>query len=206
MPSVDPPETSGFGEITRLLKRVRTGDQAAEEELLSRIYNELKQCARLLMRNERSDHTLQATALIHESFLRMMRPGSDVDWQDRNHFFALAAKEMRRVLCDHARACKAQKRPTHRHRLSLDNAIVYTDDLAFELLELDDALDRLGTWDPRQSRVVEMRFFGDLTLEEIAAVLGVSSRTVRRDWEMARAWLLIQLGGREDDAGALATP
>jgi RNA polymerase sigma factor (TIGR02999 family) len=193
-------------EVTQLLRRVYTGDPAAEEELLNLIYADLRAQAARIMRAERPDHTLEATALVHEAYLRMLRPGPNVAWQDRNHFFALASIEMRRVLVDHARAANAAKRPSKLRKLSLENAIVYTEEVAYELMELNQALDRLAVWDPRGSRVVEMRFFGDLTIEEIASVLGISSRQVKRDWQMARAWLHNQLDqGLDNDAGALAT-
>jgi RNA polymerase sigma factor (TIGR02999 family) len=193
-------------EVTLLLRRVRSGDSAAESDLLSLIYDDLRARAAHLMRAERPDHTLEATALVHEAYIRMLRPGPDVDWHDRNHFFALASIEMRRVLIDHARRTKAAKRPSKLHKISLDKAIIYTNEIAYELVELDQALGRLATWDPRGSRIVEMRFFGDLTIEEVAGVLGISSRQVKRDWEMARAWLYQQLNeGLDNDAGTVAT-
>jgi RNA polymerase sigma factor (TIGR02999 family) len=193
------------GEITKLLQRVRTGDSGAESELLDLIYADLKVQAAHFMRAERPDHTLEATALVHEAYLRMLRPGPTVDWQDRNHFFALACTEMRRVLVDHARRHNAAKRPSKLHRLSLESAIVYTEEIAYELVALSEALDRLALWDPRSSRIVEMRFFSSLTFEEVAGVLGISSRQAKRDWQMARAWLYQQLNQDVDhDAGPLA--
>lgn len=197
----------GHEEITQLLKRVRLGDAAAEGELLSLIYSDLRAQAARLMRAERPDHTLEATALVHEAYLRMLRPGPAVDWQNRNHFFALASIEMRRVLVDHARAANAAKRPSKLRKLSLETAIVYTNEIAYELVELNQALEQLAVWDPRGSRIVEMRFFGDLTIEDVAAVLGISSRQVKRDWQMARAWLYRKLSeGLDNDAGAMAAP
>ena len=195
------------GEITQLLLRVRSGDSGAEGELLNLIYADLRARAARLMRAERPDHTLEAAALVHEAYLRMLRPGPKVEWRDRNHFFALASIEMRRVLVDHARATNAAKRPSKLHKLSLETAIVYTEEIAYELVALNEALDRLAVWDPRGSRIIEMRFFSDLTFEEVAGVLGISSRQVKRDWQMARAWLHQQLNEQLDhDTGPLASP
>jgi RNA polymerase sigma factor (TIGR02999 family) len=191
------------GQITSLLRRVRNGDAAAEEALLSLVYDDLRNCAAAMMRSEPVGHTLQATALVHEAYLRLMRPGAELDFQDRAHFFALAARKMRQVLIDHARASGAQKRPGKCRRLSLETAIVYTDEVAYALVELDDLLDQLAGWDQRGSRVVEMRVFGDLTMEEIACVLGISSRQVKRDWQAARAWLWKHLNREKNDTAAL---
>ena len=179
------------GEITGLLARVRKGDQQANAQLAPLIYDELRRLAAHYMRSERPDHTLQATALVHEAYIRLV--GQDVDWQNRAHFFAVAAQIMRRVLVDYARAAKAGKRSGKLHRIPLETALVYAEEQSGELVALDEALDRLQKWDPRQSRIVELRFFGGLSVEETAEVLGISTRTVKRDWSMARAWLYGEL-------------
>ena len=179
------------GEITRLLARVRTGDQQANAQLAPLIYDELRRTAAYYMRAERPDHTLQATALVHETYLKLV--GQDIDWQSRAHFFAVAAQVMRRVLVDYARATKADKRAGKLVRIPLESALVYAEEQSGELIALDEALERLGQWDPRQSRIVELRFFAGLSVEETAEVLGISMRTVKRDWSMARAWLYSEL-------------
>lgn len=179
------------GEITRLLARVRTGDEQANAQLAPLIYDELRRLAAYYIRGERPDHTLQATALVHEAYIRLV--GQDIDWQSRAHFFAVAAQVMRRVLVDYARAAKADKRAGKLHRIPLESALVYAEEQSGELIALDEALERLGQWDPRQSRIVELRFFAGLSVEETAEVLGISTRTVKRDWSMARAWLYSEL-------------
>lgn len=183
-------ETSG--EITQLLSKVRRGDPEAQRELIPLVYRELHRMAASYMRRERPDHTLQATALVHEAYLRLAG-AADIDWQSRAHFFAVAAQTMRRILVDHARAASAQKRPQKGAQITLESALLYSEDQSDELLALDLALERLREWDERQSKIVELRFFGGLSLEEIAEVLSISSRTVRRDWTMARAWLHAEL-------------
>ncbi|HYL72846.1 MAG TPA: sigma-70 family RNA polymerase sigma factor [Bryobacteraceae bacterium] len=179
------------GEITQLLARVRTGDQQANAQLAPLIYDELRRLAAYYIRGERPDHTLQATALVHEAYIKLV--GQDIDWQSRAHFFAVAAQVMRRVLVDYARAAKADKRAGKLHRIPLESALVYAEEQSGELIALDEALERLGQWDPRQSRIVELRFFAGLSVEETAEVLGISTRTVKRDWSMARAWLYSEL-------------
>jgi len=179
------------GEITQLLARVRTGDEQANAQLAPLIYDELRRLAAYYIRSERPDHTLQATALVHEAYIKLV--GQDIDWQSRAHFFAVAAQVMRRVLVDYARAAKADKRAGKLHRIPLESALVYAEEQSGELIALDEALERLGQWDPRQSRIVELRFFAGLSVEETAEVLGISTRTVKRDWSMARAWLYSEL-------------
>jgi RNA polymerase sigma factor (TIGR02999 family) len=156
------------------------------------VYAELHRLASSLMSHERAGHTLQPTALIHEAFLRLVQ-GEQIEWQSRYHFFAVAAQMMRRILVDHARSVNAEKRFGKREKLSLESALVYTDAQSEELLALDEALERLGKVDERQYRIVELRFFAGLSTDEVAELLGVSSRTVKRDWMMARAWLHAEL-------------
>jgi RNA polymerase sigma factor (TIGR02999 family) len=178
------------GEITQLLLRAARGDRAAEDVLFPIVYGEMRKLAAYLLRSERPDHTLQATALVHETYLRLTGE-EGIAWQNRSHFFAIAARTMRRVLVDHARGMNASKRRSV--RVSLESALVYSDEQSGEVIALDEALTRLAVWDARQCQVVEMRFFAGLTEEEIAHVLGVSVRTVKRDWTMAKAWLYKEL-------------
>jgi RNA polymerase sigma-70 factor (ECF subfamily) len=179
------------GDVTGLLTKARHGDREAEAQLLPLVYDELLRLARGFMRRERQGHTLQTTALVHEAYLRLATQETDV--ANRAHFFALAARQMRRVLVDHARGRLANKRGAGLPPLNLnDQALILGQ--PHELVEaLDEALDRLAELDKRQSQIVEMRFFGGLTEEEIASVLGLSTRTVKRDWLMAKSWLYTQL-------------
>jgi RNA polymerase sigma factor (TIGR02999 family) len=176
------------GEITQLLIQVTQGNHEAESRLIPLVYNELRRLARRYMRNERPDHTLQATALVHEAYLRLTNQ-KDADWQNRAHFFAVAAQMMRRILVDHARAHRAQKRGGREPKVSLDEALAFTEDDSERVMAIDEALTRLAERDPRLGRNVELRFFAGLTDEEVAEALGVSIRTVKRDWRVAKAWL-----------------
>jgi RNA polymerase sigma factor (TIGR02999 family) len=174
-------------EVTTLLHAWRRGDQAAFDELAALVYDQLRRRARQALRGERLDHTLQPTALVHEAFLRMV--GIDnVDWRDRAHFFAIAAQKMRRILVDSARARRYQKRGGGAPHVTFQEAL-FVSDRKTDLIALDDALGALARHDARKARVVEMRFFGGLTNEEIAAALDVSTDTVTRDWQMAKLWL-----------------
>jgi RNA polymerase sigma factor (TIGR02999 family) len=175
-------------EVTGLLRAWRAGDADAGEDLLARIYAELKKLAAAQLRGERLEHTLQTTALVHEAYLRLLDQRG-VDWRDRAHFFGLAATMMRRVLIDHARTRNAKKRA--RPELAITLATRHGSDV--ELLDLDRSLSRLQQSYPRQARVVEMRYFADLEIEEIAVCLEVSPATVKRDWQFARAWLASDL-------------
>lgn len=186
---------NGQGDITRLLQRYSNGDPGAADELLPLVYQELRTCAAGYLRRERSGHTLQATALVHEAFLRLLGAGR-IDFDSRSHFFGLAAGAMRRVLVDYARQRSAQKRGGGVLMVELNENLRIPDDRMQPLMELDEALTRLGRRDPRQVQVVEMRFFGGLTEEEIARVLGISIRTVKRDWVVAKAWLTAALRER----------
>ena len=179
-------------DVTTLLLRVKVGDRSAESDLMPLIYDELRAIARNHMRHERENHTLQATVLVHEAFLQLAGD-SHIDWQNRAHFFALASRAMRRILIDYARAAHAEKRPGAHERVELESALIFTEQQKVDVLALNEALERLATWDPRQSQVVEMKFFAGLSFEEIAEVLNISDRTAKRDWMMARAWLHAEL-------------
>jgi RNA polymerase sigma factor (TIGR02999 family) len=177
-------------EITRLLSRLSAGDRAVADELVAIIYKDLRRLAKHYLAQERRDHTLQPTALVHEAYMRIVQQNS-VQWQNPAHFFAIAARAMRRVLIDHARGAKATKRGGT--KISLESALLYSDNQCVELLALDEALTRLAQWDPRQAEIVEMKFFAGLSVEQIAQALDVSVRTVKRDWNLARAWLYGEL-------------
>jgi RNA polymerase sigma factor (TIGR02999 family) len=178
------------GTFTRLLDDVSAGDEAAAAALFALVYEELRRLAATALRGERRDHTLQPTALVHEAYLRL-GDEPQARWENRAHFVAVAARAMRRVLVDHARARKAQKRGSGGARVSLEDIdlVAPAPNSDLDLVLLDQALARLSLIDPRQGRMVELRFFGGLTVDETAALLGTSARTVKRDWRMARAWL-----------------
>jgi len=178
--------------ITRIIKDVAAGDRSNVDQLLAVMYEDLHALAARSLRGERADHTLQPTALVHEVYLRLIDQ-REVSWRDRNHFFALASEMIRRILVDHARAKRAAKRGGDGARLSLDHAEEQADEKGVDLVALDDALRELGEASPQQARVVEMRFFGGLTIEEIAEVLDVGKRTVDREWAHAKAWLFRKL-------------
>jgi RNA polymerase sigma factor (TIGR02999 family) len=181
--------------VTALLNAWSAGDPAARDQLITVVYQELRWRAAGQLRGERRGHTLQPTALVHEAYVRLLGR-SDVPWENRAHFFTTAAGTMRRILVDHARARRAQKRDGALDRVALEGTpFVFDDDDADRLLIVNDALDQLAQWDERQARVVELKFFGGLTVEEIADALGVSAKTVKRDWALARAWLLTRLEG-----------
>ena len=175
-------------QITQMLVDWSNGDQAALEKLAPLVYDELRRLARRYMRRERPGHTLQTSALVNEAYIRMV-DWKSVRWENRAHFFAVSARLMRRILVDFARSRKYAKRSGGARHVSIEEAIVVSCERSAEIVALDDALDSLAQLSERQSRVVELRFFGGLELEEIAAVLKVSVGTVRRDWSLARAWL-----------------
>jgi RNA polymerase sigma factor (TIGR02999 family) len=179
-------------EISQLLKAWRGGDPNALNQLTPKVYVELRQMAARYMRRQPSGHTLQATALVHEIFIKLVDSGN-VCWQDRAHFFAVAATMMRRILVDRARAKGTDKRGGQALRLSLDEAPQIGESKDREIVAVDDALQALAQVDPRKAQVVELRFFGGLSVEESAEVLGVSPQTVMRDWKIARAWLMAEL-------------
>jgi RNA polymerase sigma factor (TIGR02999 family) len=175
-------------DVTELLCRWSAGDADAPEKLMPLVYQELRGLARQYLQRERGDHTLQPTALVHEAYLRMVDQ-SRVQWKNRAQFFGVAAQLMRRILVDHARAHVAAKRGGQAERISLDEAQISPEARAAELLELDEALSELAVVDVRKSRVVELRFFGGLNIEETAEAMGVNAATVRRDWTVAKTWL-----------------
>jgi RNA polymerase sigma-70 factor (ECF subfamily) len=176
------------GEVTGLLRAWSDGDEAALERLVPLVEAELRRLARAYMRGERRDHTLQVTALVNEAFIRLV-DARTVRWQDREHFLGIAARLMRRVLVDHARARGYQKRGGGGHRVTLDEALALAPEPSAFLLDLDRALDTLARSDPRKARVVELRFFGGLSVEETADVLHLSNDTIKRDWRLAKLWL-----------------
>lgn len=184
MPTPSPPPPN----VTQLLVEWRNGNHTALDRLMPLVYTELHQLARWYMRRERPDHTLQSTALIHEAYLRLVDQ-AQVSWQDHAHFFGIAARLMRQILIEHARRHTRAKRGGGAGTLSLDEVAIVSQARATELVALDEALGRLATIDPRKSQVVELRFFGGLSVEEAAEVLHVAPNTVLRDWRMAKAWL-----------------
>ena len=192
-----PTDPNANDTVTRLLADAQRGESAAVERLLPIVYAELHRIAEQQMAGERPDHTLQPTALVHEAFLRLV--GTSGSFTDRSHFIRTAARAMRRVLVDHARARKAAKRPGDL-RVTLDESLVSEPDRVIDMLVLDEALERLAAAEPRWAQVVELRFFGGLEVDETARALGISAATVKRDWQFARAWL-----ARELRAGATAT-
>ncbi len=189
-------------EVTELLRAWSRGEEEAREKLIPLIYEDLRQRARLQMGRERRGHTLQTTALIHEAYLRLVG-AAPVDWESRSHFFAIAARTMRRILVDHARSRRSLKRGGAARTVSLDEQLLVADQPAHDLVTLDLSLQALTALDPRKGRVVELRYFGGLSVEETAEVLKVSPRTVKGDWQFAKVWLLREMrrDGR-DDAGA----
>jgi RNA polymerase sigma factor (TIGR02999 family) len=174
--------------VTQLLADLQDGRPDAASQLIPLVYDELHRLARGQMRQERSDHTLQATALVHEAYLRLVNHPQRT-WQNRAHFIAVAAQVMRRILVDYARARRTSKRGNAPLKVPLEEPLLFTEEQSDDLVSLDEALERLAQFDQRQSRVVELRFFGGLTADETAEVLGISSKTVKRDWTVARAWL-----------------
>ncbi len=180
--------------VTGLLLKWGRGDEGALERLIPLVHRELHQIAQRCMAGERAGHSLQATVLVNEAYLRLVNT-KDVVWQDRAHFLAVGARVMRRILVDHARARRARKRGGHDTRVTFDEALVVTNEPRQDFVALDDALDMLATFDPRKSRVIELRFFGGLSVEETASVLKVSPATVMGDWRLAKAWLRREMRG-----------
>jgi RNA polymerase sigma factor (TIGR02999 family) len=178
--------------VTQLLRQWRAGDQAALQALIPHVYNEQHRVARHYLRRERPDHTLQSTALVHEAYLRLVNQGP-FEIQNRTHFVAVAARLMRQILVDHARGRQAAKRGDGT-KLALDDALAFPQAQTVDLIALDDALTDLSRLDERQGLIVELRFFGGLSIEETAGVLGVSPATVKREWATARAFLSSEIG------------
>jgi RNA polymerase sigma factor (TIGR02999 family) len=182
--------------VSLLLQAWRGGDQAALEKLIPLVHQELRRLAHCYMTRERVDHTLQTTALVNEAYLRLVG-ANRIDWKDRAHFFAIAASLMRRILVDFARSRHSRKRIGRRKVVPIDEALLVSPNPDPDLVKLDDALKALAELDPRKARVVELRFFGGLDLDETAEVLRVSRDTVKRDWRLARAWMYGEMtGGR----------
>ena len=185
-------------QVTKLLQDWRDGDRKAMDALLPLIYDELRRLAHHHLRNERPNHTLQSTALVHEAYFRLV--GQEAPkWESRGHFFAIAANLMRQILVDYARRRGAAKRGSGVCMLSLDDAVALPQRRELDVVALDDALNTLAEMDPRQSRVVELRFFAGLTLEETSEVMGIATATAQRDWTAARAWLHREIS-RKDEA------
>ncbi len=185
--------------ITQLLFRYGKGEPQALEKLLPIVYQELRRLAKNYMRRESSGHTLQPTALVHEAFFKLVDQ-NEVQWQNRAHFFGVAAQLMRRILIDHARSRKAVKRGGTQAKVAFDEAVHWeaAEEGAPDLLALDEALEKLAALDERQSKVVELRYFGGLSIEEVAEALHTSPATVKRDWTLAKAWLQRELTGDAD--------
>ncbi len=189
------------GQVTQLLKAMHAGDTQAAESLLPLVYAELHRLAKGYMRRERPDHTLQATALINEAYLRLV--GEDIDWNSRAHFIGLAANVMRRVLVDYARAHNAEQRGGGLQRVEMQDELAISAEQLDEVEHLDEALKKLERENPRQARVVELRYFGGLSVEQIGALLQIAPRSVKRDWALARIWLFRELrpGAKTPEAG-----
>lgn len=185
-------------EVTQLLLAWSAGDSAALDRLVPLVYAELHRLAKSYLRQERAGHTLQTTALIHEAYLRLI-DANQVQWQNRAHFFGVAARVMRQILVAFARARGSQKRGGGAQQVSLDEALVLDAGLDEDLVALDEALEALAQFDARKAQVVELRFFGGLTEDEIAVALNISPETVRRDWRLAKSWLRMKLSGEQMD-------
>ena len=187
------------GDVTQLLNRLSNGERQLEGELIAMVYDELHRLAEGYMRHERRDHSLQPTALVNEAYVRLVgdRPCS---WKDRAHFFATAAKAMRHILVDYARRREANKRGGQMTRVDLDEAPLFTEERFPEVLAIEEALGRLDNIDPRQSQIVELRFFAGFSVNEVADLLQISRRTVLREWELARRWLYSEMNAMDEDA------
>jgi RNA polymerase sigma factor (TIGR02999 family) len=181
-------------DLTQLLMNWRNGDKSALDEMTPVLYDELRSIARRLLSAERRDHTLQPTALVHEAYLRLINQRA-VDWRNRAHFLGVAATMMRRILINHAKANQAAKREGYAAAISLEDALGVFTNPEVDLLDLDHTLDKLTELDPQQGKVVELRYFGGLSIEETAEVMGISASTVKREWGTARLWLLQQMEG-----------
>ena len=178
--------------VTELLLELSGGNRSAVDELVPLVYQELKRIAGGQLRNERPGHTLQATGLVNEAYLKLVDQRS-VSWQNRAHFFGVAAQVMRRILLDYAKSKRRDKRGGKLHHTALDEGLAVSEDRASDLVLIDEALTRLEQLDPRQAKVVELRFFGGLSVEETAEAMGISTPTVKREWAMAKAWLYQEL-------------
>jgi RNA polymerase sigma factor (TIGR02999 family) len=186
--------------ITSLLAELKKGSKAAEEKLIPLIYAELHRLARYYMRGEQEGHTLQTSALVNEAYMRLVGK-HNVNWQNRAHFFATAASIMRRILVDHARTRHAQKRGGSAEKISLENAFLYSDAQSWQVVAVHEALNKLEKWDQRQCRIVELRFFAGLNVEETAQAMSLSPTTIKREFQMAKAWLYGELSKNPGEAG-----
>jgi RNA polymerase sigma factor (TIGR02999 family) len=184
-------------EITQLLQKWQEGNNEALETLMPLVYAELKRLAGSYLRRERPDHTLQSAALVNEAYLRLVDQ-TQTQWQNKAHFFGIAAQMMRRILADHARGHNAAKRGAGMPELELNEAVAQAQTKSVDLLDLEEALQKLEKLDAQQGKIVELRFFGGLSIEDTANVLGISPATVKRDWAAARAWLFREVGARQD--------
>jgi RNA polymerase sigma factor (TIGR02999 family) len=183
--------------VTRLLLQAKSGDQSAVDALFEKVYGELRGLAKNYLQAERPDHTLQATALVHEAYLRLI--GSEqIEWQNRAQFFSIAAQVMRHILVDHARRHRSEKRGSGERKLSLDEAVSFAEDRDVNLVALDDALNTLAGLDEEQGRIVELRFFGGLSIAEMASVLDISETKVSRKWNSAKLWLHDQIAAKKE--------
>ena len=178
--------------VTQLLEKFQPGDRQTADRLFAQVYTEMRARAAGYLRRERKSHTLQPTALVHEAYLELVDQ-TRVDWRGKVHFLAIAAQAMRRILVDHARRRAATKRGGNRHRIALDDNLVIESHRDVDLLALEDALTKLAKLDPRQTQMIELRFFGGLSVAQVAKVMGISKRTVEREWTMVRAWLRREL-------------
>ena len=185
-------KSSRSSRVTQLLEKFEPGDRRAEEQLFADVYTELRALAARYLHRERKSHTLQPTALVHEAYLKLVGQ-TRVDWQGRAHFLAIGARVMRQILVDHARRHKAAKRGGDRHRITLDENLIVESRRNVDLLALEDALTKLAKLDHRQAQMIELRFFGGLSIAEVAKVMGISKRSVEREWTMVRAWLRREL-------------
>jgi RNA polymerase sigma-70 factor, ECF subfamily len=192
MPDKIAPRESAADPITGLLTRLREGNKEAEAELVPLVYKELHRLAQRYMRGERQGHTLQTSALVNEAYMRLAGERA-IAWKNRAHFFGVSAQIMRRILVDHARTRNAQKRGGPAQKISLENAFAYTPEQSWQIIALHEALTKLAEWDPRQCRIVELRFFGGLDVDETSEVLGISPTTVKREFQHAKAWLYAEL-------------
>lgn len=180
--------------VTRLLRQLSAGNKDAFDQLVPIVYDQLRKLAARSLRSWRADHTMRATALVHEAYLKLA--GAESDWQDRVHFYAVAARVMRNILLDYSRSAKREKRGGGAERIDLNEAVLVSPNSAPSLTSLDESLNRLEARDPRKAKIVELLFFGGLTYQEAAAALGISEATVHRDLKMAKAWLHKDLSGR----------
>jgi len=189
-------KSSQTSRVAQLPEKFKPGDRHAEEQMFADVYAEMRTIAGRYLRRERKSHTLQPTALVHEAYLKLVGP-THVDWQGRAHFLAVAAHAMREILVDHARRHKAAKRGRNRRRIALDVDLMAESSRDIDLLALEDALSKLAKLDPRQAKMIELRFFGGLSVAEVAKVMEMSKRSVEREWTMVRAWLRRELRGSD---------